>query len=191
MGKPRPWTLLDTERVQDCTVFRVHRDRLRAPWGEPAHPYWRIEADDWVNVVAVTAEAQVVMVRQWRHGTREITLEIPGGIVDPGESPAAAAARELLEESGYGGGTLVPIGALSPNPALFTNRVSTLLGPRRAPRRRDRQPRRRGDRGRARAARRSRSPRACGRHLACARRRSAALVPPRTGEQMTESEGPP
>jgi len=65
------------------------------------------------------------MVRQWRHGTREITLEIPGGIVDPGESAAGAAARELLEESGYGGGTLVPIGVLSPNPALFTNRVST------------------------------------------------------------------
>lgn len=125
MGKPRPWTLLDTEPVQDCTVFRVHRDRLRAPWGEPAHPYWRIEADDWVNVVAVTPDAQIVMVRQWRQGTREITLEIPGGIVDPGESPAAAAARELLEESGYAGDTLVPIGALSPNPALFTNTVST------------------------------------------------------------------
>ena len=125
MGKPRSWTLLDTEPVQDCTVFRLHRDRLRAPWGEPAHPYWRIEADDWVNVVATTAAAEVVMVRQWRHGTREITLEIPGGSVDTGESAADAALRELLEESGYGGGMLVSIGALSPNPALFTNRVSS------------------------------------------------------------------
>jgi 8-oxo-dGTP pyrophosphatase MutT (NUDIX family) len=76
-----------------------------------------------VNVVPVTGDGRVEMVRQWRHGTREVTLEIPGGIVDPGEAPAAAAAREMLEESGYGGGELIPIGSLSPNPALFTNRV--------------------------------------------------------------------
>jgi ADP-ribose pyrophosphatase len=111
MGIPRPWTVLDTEQVQDCTVFRVHRDLVRAPRSGEAHSYWRIEAAEWVNVVPVTEDGHVVMVRQWRHGTREITLEIP------------AAAREMLEESGYGGGELVPIGSLSPNPALFTNRV--------------------------------------------------------------------
>jgi len=123
MGIPRPWTVLDTEQVQDCTVFRVHRDLVRAPRSGEAHSYWRLEAAEWVNVVPVTEDGHVVMVRQWRHGTREITLEIPGGIVDPGEAPATAAAREMLEESGYGGGELIPIGSLSPNPALFTNRV--------------------------------------------------------------------
>ena len=123
MGMPRPWTVLDTEQVQDCTVFRVHRDLVRAPRSGEAHSYWRLEAAEWVNVVPVTDDGHVVMVRQWRHGTREITLEIPGGIVDPGEAPATAAAREMLEESGYGGGELIPIGSVSPNPALFTNRV--------------------------------------------------------------------
>jgi 8-oxo-dGTP pyrophosphatase MutT (NUDIX family) len=125
MGNPRPWTVLDTEPVQDCYVFRVHRDLVRAPRSGEAHSYWRIEAAEWVNVVAVTEDQQIVMVRQWRHGTREITLEIPGGIVDPGETPAEAAARETLEESGYGGGELTPLGALAPNPALFANRVHT------------------------------------------------------------------
>lgn len=125
MGKPRPWTLLDTEEVQDCTIFRVHRDRVRSPRSGDVHPFWRIEAAHWCNVVPVTEDGQVVFVRQWRHGARIETLEIPGGIVDPGEAPAEAAARELLEETGYGGGTLVPIGALNPNPALFDNRVHT------------------------------------------------------------------
>ena len=120
MGKPRPWTLLDTERVQDCTVFRVHRDRLRAPWGEPAHPYWRIEADDWVNVVAVTAAAEVVMVRQWRHGTREITL--------------AVERKELNGLCGYGYTSL-----LSVTPRWVSDnmvRVSTLLSAHQMQRRR-------------------------------------------------------
>ena len=123
MQHPRPWNVLDTEEVQDCSVFSVHRDLVRAPRSGATHAYWRIESADWVNVVPVTDDGHVVMVRQWRHGSREITLEIPGGLVDPGETPAAAAARETLEESGYGGGELIPIGVLSPNPALFTNRV--------------------------------------------------------------------
>jgi len=125
MGNPRAWTVLDTELVQDGTIIQLYRDRVRAPRSGAVHPYWRIEADEWVNVVPVTDDGHVVMVRQWRHGTREITLEIPGGIVDPGETPADAAARETLEESGYGGGELVALGALAPNPALFTNRVHT------------------------------------------------------------------
>jgi 8-oxo-dGTP pyrophosphatase MutT (NUDIX family) len=125
MGNLRAWTVLDTELVQDGNIIRLHRDRVRAPRSGSVHPYWRIEADEWVNVVPVTGDGHVVLVRQWRHGTREITLEIPGGIVDPGETPAVAAARETLEESGYGGGEVVSLGALAPNPALFTNRVHT------------------------------------------------------------------
>jgi 8-oxo-dGTP pyrophosphatase MutT (NUDIX family) len=67
------------------------------------------------------------MVRQYRHGSREITLEIPGGIVDPGETPAEAAARELLEETGYRAERVEAIGSVNPNPALFENRCHTFL----------------------------------------------------------------
>jgi ADP-ribose pyrophosphatase len=125
MSPPRPWTVVETRDVQDCDVFRVQRALVQAPAGGEAHPFWRIEAAAWVNVVPLTEDGHVVMVRQWRHGSREVTLEIPGGIVDPGETPLGAAARELLEETGYGGGVLDAIGSANPNPALFSNEVHT------------------------------------------------------------------
>jgi 8-oxo-dGTP pyrophosphatase MutT (NUDIX family) len=127
MSEPEPWELVRVEDLQDCAVFRVTRSFARSPRTGELHPFYGIEADEWVNVVPLTPAGEVVLVRQYRHGARRVTLEIPGGIVDPGESPAEAAARELREETGYGGGVLEPLGSLNPNPALFANRVHTFV----------------------------------------------------------------
>ncbi len=127
MPGPRPWTTLENEPIQDCRVFSVRRIRARSPRTGDAHDFFAIDSSDWVNVVPITPDGRVVMVRQYRHGVGELTLETPGGLVDPGETPAAAAARELLEETGYAAAEIVPLGAMSPNPALFSNRLHGFL----------------------------------------------------------------
>lgn len=124
---PRPWKLLESEKLQDCAVFSVARSRCESPRTGQAHDFYRIDSNDWVNVVPVTTAGEIVMVRQFRHGSREVTLEIPGGLIDPGETPQQAAERELLEETGYRPASVLPLGVVNPNPALFGNRCFTFL----------------------------------------------------------------
>jgi 8-oxo-dGTP pyrophosphatase MutT (NUDIX family) len=129
--KPTPWPELEREALADCRVFTVSRSRARSPHTGGQHDFYRIDASDWVNIVPLTEAGEVVMIRQYRHGECAVTLEIPGGIVDPGESPAQAAARELLEETGYRcTGEPIATGVLNPNPALFGNRVHSFLAER-------------------------------------------------------------
>ena len=87
----------------------------------------RLEMPDWANVVAVTEAGEFVLVKQHRWGTNETTLEIPGGIVDDGEDALTAARRELLEETGYGGGTARSLGTVRPNPAIQDNTLHGFL----------------------------------------------------------------
>lgn len=124
---PPAWEVIARELLHDCRIFRVHRATARSPHTAAAHPFYTIDADSWVNVVATTPRGEVVMVRQWRHGASRVTLEIPGGLIDPGEPPELAAARELLEETGFAAPSVRSLGVANPNPAIFGNRVHTYL----------------------------------------------------------------
>ncbi len=122
----RPWRRLGSERLQRCKVFDLDRVRFEPPEG-PAREFWVVEAPDWINVVPLTDDRRVVMVRQYRFGIDGFTLEIPGGMCDGDEPPLEAALRELKEETGYEARETVSLGWVHPNPAVQTNRCHTFL----------------------------------------------------------------
>jgi ADP-ribose pyrophosphatase len=127
MGDTNVWRVLHERHLASYRVFAVTElGCARVDTGH-SHTFYRIDSVDWVNVVPVTADGRLVMVRQYRHGLGHATLEIPGGLVDPGESPLDTAARELLEETGYRAGNVELLGTVSPNPALFGNRLHSYV----------------------------------------------------------------
>lgn len=128
LGSETPmWKRNRSELVADCRVFEVRRDWSLNPRDQREHDFYCIEAPDWINVIPLTASDEVVMIEQYRHGADEISLEIPGGMVDAGESPIDAARRELMEETGYGAGEILSLGKTRPNPAIQDNWIHTFL----------------------------------------------------------------
>jgi 8-oxo-dGTP pyrophosphatase MutT (NUDIX family) len=123
----KPWLYLQTRSETSYRVFSVRTDTVRSPRTGLEHDFYVIASNDWVNIIPLTADRRVVMVRQYRHGSHQVTLEIPGGLVDAGDTPDRAAARELLEETGYAAGDWTKIGEVNPNPAIFNNRCHTFI----------------------------------------------------------------
>ena len=121
-GLVKPWSRNSTAPDQDYRIFKTRLDVSVHPRTGVEHKFVVLEGGDWVNVIPITPEGKVVFVEQFRHGIRANTIEIPGGMVDPGEVPSQAAARELLEETGYAGDAPQELGWIHPNPAIQDNR---------------------------------------------------------------------
>ncbi len=127
MGNLDSWTRTSSEQVADCRVFEVRRDFCtRDPHGGESD-FYVIDSPDWVNIIARTKGGDVVLIEQYRHGAEEMHLELPGGLIDPGESPIEAAKRELREETGYASGNWLELGRSRPNPAIQNNTIFHFL----------------------------------------------------------------
>ena len=116
-----PWKITKSEVTARTSIFELKTITAHSPGNQRSHEFYVLEAGDWVNVIPLTPDGRVVMVRQYRHGTGEVTLEIPGGLIDPGQTPIQSAKRELLEETGYSGGDWELLGRTRPNPAFLNN----------------------------------------------------------------------
>jgi 8-oxo-dGTP pyrophosphatase MutT (NUDIX family) len=123
MDQTGNWKEKSSKSLADCRIFNVSSSERESSMGKSG-TFYLVNSLDWAGVIPVVdtrAGRMIVMIRQYRHGTGKLCLEFPGGIVEKDEDPAIAVGRELLEETGWRAGMILPLGLLSPNPAFMTN----------------------------------------------------------------------
>ncbi len=127
--KIRPWSRVRSELVAEYRIFGIERHEIVDGDGNPRLYVNTFRFPEWCNVIAITPEEKLVLVWQYRFGTGEMSLEVPGGVVDPGEKPIEAAARELAEETGYalGSSGIAPFASVEANPSMQGNRCHSFL----------------------------------------------------------------
>lgn len=125
---PEPWKKVRSTPIGDFRVFKLRSDVSLSPRTGKEHDFYVLDSVDWVNVIAITPDQKLVMVEQFRHGSNTVELEIPGGMMDAGETdPVMTAVRELREETGYEGENARLLGKIWSNPAILSNRTFTVL----------------------------------------------------------------
>ena len=126
-NQPSPWDLQEDKLHADCRIFEVRKQRLKRRSDGVEGEFFVLNTNDWVNVLALTPDEKIVLVRQFRYGSKEQSLEPPGGVVERGEDPVVAGLRELQEETGYVGDSPELLGVVRPNAAILSNRCHVIL----------------------------------------------------------------
>jgi len=124
----KPWEKISSRPLGDFRIFTIRADKKISPLTKKEHEFYVIDSVNWVNVIAVTPERQLVMVEQYRHGSNTVEFEIPGGMMDAKDaSPDFCGQRELREETGYEGTHARVISEVWANPAIMSNKCYTVL----------------------------------------------------------------
>jgi 8-oxo-dGTP pyrophosphatase MutT (NUDIX family) len=122
-----PYEPQKVEVLDENKIFTFRRETIERPGDRSLSDYYTLHSGPWVNIIGVTPDDELILVRQFRVGTRQHSLEIPGGVIERDEDPADAAVRELAEETGFRGDAPIALGVMEPNPALFNNYTYTFL----------------------------------------------------------------
>jgi ADP-ribose pyrophosphatase len=127
MSAPARWSVQQEALHADCKVFRVYKEHCHHPLDHREGDFFVIHSNDWVLALPITDDGRIVMVRQFRFGLRDLSTEVPGGIMDKGENPLLTAVRETEEETGFTGGKATLLGSCAPNPAIQRNQCHFVL----------------------------------------------------------------
>ena len=127
MSVPTRWLVRHEALHVDCKVFRVFKEHCHHPLDKREGDFFVIHSHDWVLCLPITKDGKIVMVKQYRFGLRDLSIEPPGGLLEPNENPLIAAQRETEEETGFTGGKAALLGSCSPNPAIQRNQCHFVL----------------------------------------------------------------
>jgi 8-oxo-dGTP pyrophosphatase MutT (NUDIX family) len=124
---PHLWKRLDSIQEADCRIFKIRRTKFRHEERGKTGDFFVLDCADWVHVIALTPENELIMVQQYRFGTENLSWEVPGGLMEANESPIDAAMRELREETGFEGSDAEVVASIAPNPAIQSNVCNFVL----------------------------------------------------------------